>query len=361
MAAMEPHWDIFCRVIDNYGDIGVCWRLARQLKGEHGISVRLWVDDLLSLETLCQATVFDGQRLEGVEIRHWPAAFPATDAADVVIEAFACDLPPAYLDAMARRATQPRWINLEYLSAEAWVEECHGLASPHPALALTKHFFFPGFTPRTGGLLREANLFRKRDAFASSLPPQDRLNVSLFCYDTAPVGELLDIWASGSIPVRCLVPPGKPLAAVKRHLGSDGPWELGNLRVEPIPFLPQADFDLLLWRCAVNFIRGEDSFVRAQWAAKPFVWHIYPQEDGAHLAKLDAFLARYAEPLPAAAADAATRLFHAWNTGEGLPAAWEAYLAHLPALERHGRDWAQALATQNDLAANLVKFCGGKL
>ena len=25
------HWDMFCRVIDNYGDIGVCWRLAADL------------------------------------------------------------------------------------------------------------------------------------------------------------------------------------------------------------------------------------------------------------------------------------------------------------------------------------------
>ncbi|MBY0444112.1 MAG: elongation factor P maturation arginine rhamnosyltransferase EarP, partial [Burkholderiales bacterium] len=37
-------WDIFCRVIDNYGDIGVCWRLARQLSFEHGFAVRLMVD-----------------------------------------------------------------------------------------------------------------------------------------------------------------------------------------------------------------------------------------------------------------------------------------------------------------------------
>jgi hypothetical protein len=28
MPAMQLHWDIFCRVIDNFGDIGVCWRLA---------------------------------------------------------------------------------------------------------------------------------------------------------------------------------------------------------------------------------------------------------------------------------------------------------------------------------------------
>ena len=45
-------WDIFCTVVDNYGDIGVCWRLARQLAAEHGFAVRLWVDDLASFARL---------------------------------------------------------------------------------------------------------------------------------------------------------------------------------------------------------------------------------------------------------------------------------------------------------------------
>ena len=28
---MRVTWDIFCSVVDNFGDIGVTWRLARQL------------------------------------------------------------------------------------------------------------------------------------------------------------------------------------------------------------------------------------------------------------------------------------------------------------------------------------------
>ena len=36
--------DLFCRVIDNWGDAGVCWRLARQLVRERGAQVRLWID-----------------------------------------------------------------------------------------------------------------------------------------------------------------------------------------------------------------------------------------------------------------------------------------------------------------------------
>ena len=43
---LMPAIDLFCRVVDNYGDIGVCWRLARQLDTEHDCKVRLIVDDL---------------------------------------------------------------------------------------------------------------------------------------------------------------------------------------------------------------------------------------------------------------------------------------------------------------------------
>lgn len=363
MGAMQRHWDIFCRVIDNFGDIGVCWRLARQLRAEYGALVRLWVDDLAALASLCPSPSPQqaNQTLEGIEIKHWCDPWLPVEAADVVIEAFACELPKYYLQAMAKRTSPPCWINLEYLSAEAWVEDCHGLASPHPSLPLTKYFFFPGFTPQTGGLLREAGAMAQRRAFSGIYTVDCPLEISLFCYDMAPVGELLDTWAAGERPIRCLVPEGKPLLAVKRHFQGDGPWHRGNLEVIPIPFVPQADFDDLLRRCDINFVRGEDSFVRAQWAAKPFVWHIYPQAENAHLPKLEAFLDIYTAGLPAAASAAAKHLFFAWNSGQGLPAAWNDFISQLPVLARQAKPWADSLAAQGDLAGKLVKFCRGKL
>lgn len=363
MAPMQARWDIFCRVIDNYGDIGVCWRLARQLVAEHGLAVRLWVDDLAALAPM-QPVIrpeAESQSAAGVEIRRWPEAFPGADAADVVIEAFACDLPENYLQAMARRNPTPRWINLEYLSAESWVEGCHGLASPHPRLPLSKHFFFPGLTAKTGGLLWESGLLAERDTYCATLTPREALEFSLFCYDTAPVGELLDAWTDSNRPIICHVPPGKPLAAVATHLGGSGPWRRGSLTVQPIPFLPQPEYDRLLWRCDLNFVRGEDSFVRAQWAARPFVWHIYPQEDAAHLAKLDAYLDRYVQGLPPDATEALRAFFHAWNHGAGIAVRWPAFLVQLPAIASHNRRWADALASQPDLATSLVKFCANRL
>lgn len=363
MAPMQPNWDIFCRVIDNYGDIGVCWRLARQLANEHGRRVRLWVDDLHSLQPLCPETdvALAVQACRGVEIRHWVEPVAVDRVGEVIIEAFGCDLPASVVAGMARKSPRPCWINLEYLTAEAWAEGCHGMASPHPSLPLVKYFYFPGFSPASGGLLRERGLLAARDAEMARLPRSEGLDVSMFCYESAPVGELLDLLARSPTAVRLHVAPGQPLAAVAARFGGSGPWRRGELTVIPFDFLPQDDFDRLLWRCDINFVRGEDSFVRAQWAARPFVWQAYRQADEAHMAKLRAFLAQYVAGLGAACAAAAVDLFQAWNSGHGLGRAWESFLAARPEIAQHNRHWAERLAGHPDLAAALVKFCAGKV
>src|SRR5436190_18143119 len=125
-------FDIFCKVVDNFGDAGVSWRLARQLVREHDIAVTLWIDALASLAKIAPDVdrVRDDQVHAGVRIRAWTEPFCHFDLPDVVIEAFGCGLPQAYLDAMVAAPRPPVWINLEYLSAEPWVESAHGLPSP---------------------------------------------------------------------------------------------------------------------------------------------------------------------------------------------------------------------------------------
>lgn len=374
---MPQHWDIFCQVVDNYGDIGVCWRLARQLATEHRIEVRLWVDDLGSLQRICPETNPQAgiQHHGNVEIRHWSTPFPDVATAQVVIEAFGCELPAAYQAAMAQVQKKPVWINLEYLSAEPWVEGCHALPSPHPRLPLNKTFFFPGFTPATGGLLRESGLLARRDdlqqtparlRLALNLPdpPESTLTVSLFCYDNAPVSDLLTAWQRATTPVCCLLPEGRALAPVARHFGLPAltpgdTVQRGNLTLHVLPFLRQEDYDLLLWTCDCNFVRGEDSFVRAQWAGRPMVWQIYVQAENAHLIKLDTFLDRYCAGLPPQTADAVRRLHHGWNTN--APLCWDDFIHHRAALEAHATAWSYSLARQADLVSNLVIFCKNRV
>jgi uncharacterized repeat protein (TIGR03837 family) len=368
---------LFCKVVDNFGDIGICWRLARQLQREHAIAVTLWVDDLHSFARLCPQldTGAALQQCEGVTVRHWrdqDGLFTPAEVADIVIEFFACDIPPGYIGAMAERAPRPLWFNLEGLSAEAWVEGCHTLPSTHPRLPLVKHFFFPGFTAKTGGLLREAALLQERAAFQADQAAMAAFlarygvmaaemaatRVSLFCYPHAPLAALFDAWRQGGAALLCLVPEGVAVEAVEAFLG--GPARpgaaltRGALSVRVIPFVAQPDYDRLLWACDLNFVRGEDSFVRAQWAGRPFIWHIYPQDENLHHVKLRAFLQRYAGPGASLAA-----LALGWN-GAQQPADWAAlwrqFQADMAQLARHADHWEGQMLALGDLASNLMKF-----
>lgn len=368
-------WDIFCTVVDNYGDIGTCWRLAQQLANEHAADVRLWVDQLQSFAQFCPAVSAnaDAQHVGRIEIRHWRSDFPKVEVADVVIEAFACELPETYIAAMARRTVAPVWINLEYLSAETWVEDCHRLPSLRTRWPLTKYFFFPGFTPRTGGLLRERNLLADRAAFdwaaeakfwySVGLPArsQGELRVSMFCYQNASLPDLLQCWADGPDAVTVLATPGPAANQMAGWFGEPlppgTPMRRSSLTAYALPFLPQSSFDRLLWACDVNFVRGEDSFVRAQWAGRPFVWQIYPQTEEVHLVKLEAFLERYLDRFEKSAV--VRRSWHAWNGRGNIASVWPDFASNRMAIEQHGKVWASTLDQMGDLADNLVCFVRG--
>jgi uncharacterized repeat protein (TIGR03837 family) len=373
-----PSLALFCKVIDNYGDIGICWRLARQLQQEHGIAVALWVDDLRSFRRICPEVDIDAdvQQIAGVTVRHWrnqDGVFAPDEVADIVIEFFACDIPPGYITAMAARTPRPVWLNLEGLTAEEWVEGCHRLPSMHPQLPLTKHFFFPGFTGKTGGLLREAMLDARRAQFQSDTAAMagflgqfgvtqremGGLRISLFCYPHAPVAALFDAWRHGDRPVTCLVPEGVAAETVQAFLHTDArpgaSRTVGALTLRVLPFVPQPDYDRLLWACDLNFVRGEDSFVRAQWAGRPFVWHIYPQDENLHHRKLRAFLQRYASDIDS------LRHFSLSCNGAGEPTAdwthlWSALQADMTRMADRAAEWEREMLANGDLAANLLEF-----
>ena len=342
-------WDIFCRVIDNYGDAGVCWRLARALELA-GEQVRLWIDEPLVLDQLEPA---DGR--PPIKICPWPTdsqTFTAHDVADVVIEAFACDPPAGYVTAMADLALTgraPVWINLEYLSAEDWIGSHHKMPSPHPRYPLVKHFYFPGFTPDSGGLIRESHISSDPKTPATCSP----LRIFLFGYHQ----PALPGWISAQRNAVLAVAPG-PLAKQMAALSAAIPE---GCQIEWLPFVPQSTFDAVLQANDLLFVRGEDSFVRAQWAAKPVFWQIYPQADDAHLAKLSAFYERYLDPeiLDSQRRSCFMRFILAWN-GLADPAAcsllWPEILDLLPLLQQNALIWREKLLQQADLVSQLRAF-----
>lgn len=374
--------DLFCRVIDNYGDAGVCWRLARQLAKEYSVQVRLWIDQIAVWEKIVSGLGLQSttRLVCGVEVREWSDPFSMEEALplpDVVIEGFGCRLPDGYISAMAAGQVQPVWINMEYLSAESWVDDCHEMVSMQSGLPLKKYFFFPGFSPKTGGLIRENHLPMTRRQFQQNNAGRTALFnhlgvredaayfMSLFCYDNAPVSLLFEMLAQQCRKtVCCMVPEGVAVRQVSLFLNmqarAGSARRKGQLTVRVIPFVDQDEYDRLLWSCDLNIVRGEDSFVRAQWAARPFIWHIYPQEDAAHVPKLHAFLDRYLPGLSAFSAETVRKAWAVWNgmeMTEKAAAVWEdMFFAMRSEMARHAIAWEGKLAEKENFAASLFRF-----
>jgi uncharacterized repeat protein (TIGR03837 family) len=326
-------WDIFCRVIDNYGDLGVCWRLSADLAAR-GQTVRLWVDDASALEWMAPGAL-QGQ-WPGIAVIPWHTMqdnnyLETLLPADVWVEGFGCEIAIEMIANMAINTTatgnfcpkNPVWINLEYLSAEPYVQKSHNLPSPvlhGPAQGCIKHFYFPGFTPGTGGLLREPGLGQRQQQFNTEVDriqwlgqlgklgqltqlnqlgidvqPDERW-VSLFCYEPAVLAHWLGQLAQLPGKTRLLVTHGRAQAATQAALLQTTLLQ-PTVSITYLPALSQLAYDQLLWCCDINCVRGEDSLVRALWAGKPLLWQAYPQSDAGHRPKIDAFL-DWLEPAP---------------------------------------------------------------
>jgi uncharacterized repeat protein (TIGR03837 family) len=368
--------DIFCKIIDNFGDIGVCWRLAKQLTQEYHHKVRLFVDDLNTFKQLRpQVNIFlSEQVIDQIQILNWTKAdFKRVHPGQVVIEAFACDIPEDYIFNMSRLKSKPTWINIEYLSAEAWTEEIHKMPSPHPHYALKKYFFVPGFLKATGGLLRENSFLPRIQALKRSpelqrqiwvklglRPPRDNeFQIFLFCYDKKIISLLQEL-TQWDKPVRLLVPPGKPTDSINKSWGKplekDGRLWWGSLEIEAVPFVEPDFFDEILSQCDFAIIRGEDSFVRVQHLGVPFLWNIYPQDDNAHRIKMLAFLKLYKEHMSEDLAEGLERLWIAFDAEENLSKDIKLLSDRYSELKMGADSWARALAQQTQLTQNLLEF-----
>lgn len=355
--------DIFCSVVDNFGDIGVCWRLSKQLAVEHKLAVRLFVDDMDSANAIVPTD------RSGVQVIHWTSEIDYDSAADMVIEAFACPLPDNVIAAMV--AKKSVWIDLEYLSAEDWVAGCHAIPSKHPSTNLIKTLFFPGFDGDAGGVIRENDLISRKNAFLSDenaqnlwrqahfIPEIDHkyMDISLFHYKTAPFDRLIEDMVRVNKPIRLFKPVRAP---------ENAPKQVGLVQIIEIPFLSQVDYDYLLWTCDFNFVRGEDSFVRAQLAEKPFIWNIYVQDEDAHLIKLRAFLEKIRPFYDKVSFERLANLHELWNEeGQILTKhsgdVWGESLQSLAGLKSGAQNWSTYLCNQVDLSTQLLAFANTQI
>jgi uncharacterized repeat protein (TIGR03837 family) len=358
---------IYCSVVDNFGDIGVCWRLAKQLRAEYGWQSVLWVDDWASARALLPALGADARaaQVDDVVLRPWSEVDAPVDCTgDVFVEGFACTPPAAALEQLRTRADKPVWVNLEYFSAEAWVDRTHGLSGWIDERDARRWFFVPGVTAHSGGMLRERDLLTRCAAWTAVdaarltrelglVQSPDQRTLLCFAYAHAPYDALCaalrdapaTVWLCGRYS--------------QRGLHADLRAGAGESRFVDAPFVPHARFDSLLWSADALFVRGEDSLLRALWSGKPMIWQIYPQDADAHVPKLDAWLTHYLSGWPESLATLLRDAHAAWNRLSGAPDFEHVWRALLPQWDAW-RVWSlrsrDRLALGDDLARRFTAF-----
>ena len=224
--------------------------------------------------------------------------------------------------------TSPAWFNIDYFSAEDWIEDCHLVPSIDPATGLIKTNYFPGVTEKSGGLIIEKDYEHSKHLFLSKQPKNpNALRVLFFAYPYGPIEKIAQALCEAKRPIELSVTQceaGKLLAkALSKRTNS-------RVTVNCLPFVSQKDFDPLLWSSDIVFIRGEDSASRAMIAGVPFLWHIYHQDDDVHMLTLRALEGRFENCFEVKA------LFQKWcnlqeamNEGEFNPELFSALLVGL--------------------------------
>jgi len=359
--------DIFCKVVDNYGDAGFCWRLTRRLTeilaSNHFTvnenKVRLFCDDIPLMKKLAGEAMIAKLKPLGLIIESWDQAeiiISKNEMPEVVLETFSCDLPEHYLNKISDSVL----INVEYLSAEPWIEGMHGLATlPSLPNQHLRYFYYPGFNHRTGGLLEKSGLVSNDtihstvlDELLKEIRPESTV-ISIFNYGRENFTDFLDQLMNQGTKADLFICYGKAQEAVTKWLGKplNRRTNLGQMQFIPTPFVNQDEYDTLLARCDLNWVRGEDSFVRAQWAAKPFIWDIYPQEDQVHLDKLEAFLNIY---LPKDNPQLAQKIINMMKN-HAIDTWWD----DISNINSYAQEWANTLHSgqfDSDLGVRIINF-----
>jgi uncharacterized repeat protein (TIGR03837 family) len=353
---------LLCKVIDFFGDVGVAWRIAKQLQVDFNVEVHLLIDDLVTCQRLIPSInpSLKKQTIERIAIHQCDfeehsESLPLPPA--FVFNLFNIDLPHTYKNLIRREKS--KYIVIEYLSAEPWVDNFHLKPSIDPESGLIKTFFYPGFTNQTGGLIREKNLLSRRQSF--DLVEREKFiellggdtdfyTISLFYYPKQNINMFLDVMNNLGKPIQFFV-PGYLFDLLKLAR------EYQHLRIVPYRFLSHEDFDKLLWSCDFNFVRGEDSWMRALWAGKPFIWQPYIQENNIHLIKLKAFLKRYCEACDQDLSEILIKMHDDWSNNKFNEVLWCDFFKQQARLEVFALKQSDHYFKQASFVESLVDYC----
>ena len=291
---------VLCKVVDNFGDIGVVWRLccqlSNQIKKENLTSkINLIVDDLVSFNKICNSVDSNKsfQIVDNINIFNWNDEklcydeFSKNDGENlsVILEVFQCGRPSwmekiLFEDKLNRTV---QIIMIDYLTAEKYAEDFHCLQSLTRSSKVQKVNFMPGFTNKTGGLIIDSEWEQLCDY---------KNNKTLLCFTYDRNWDALaNACKKSNYIEKVLIAPGKGFNSLKKSFYSYFIKD-SNLKIEELSFMNQNKWDKMLKNCGVLFIRGEESMSRACLSGIPFVWHAYPQSDEYQLIKVRALLER---------------------------------------------------------------------
>ena len=291
---------VLCKVVDNFGDIGVVWRLccqlSNQIKKENLTSkINLIVDDLASFNKICNSVDFSKsfQVIDEINIYNWNDEklcydeFSKNDGENlsVILEVFQCGRP-AWMEKILFEDKLNRTVQIimiDYLTAEKYAEDFHCLQSLTRSSKVQKVNFMPGFTNKTGGLIIDSEWEHFCDY-------QNNKTLLCFTYDRN-WDALANACKKSNYIEKVLIAPGKGFESLKKSFYSNFIKD-SNLKIEELSFMNQKEWDKMLKNCGVLFIRGEESMSRACLSGIPFVWHAYPQSNEYQLIKVRALLER---------------------------------------------------------------------
>ena len=306
---------VLCKVVDNFGDIGVVFRLCRALSElKKNLEIRLVVSNLDSFAKISKGidSTKTFQEFRGWKVFDWndnalcKKEF-SKNPPEFILECFQCGRP----EWLEELLFSPQFnlnvqiVNVEYLTAESWADDFHLLKSGTRSAKIKKINFMPGFTKKTGGLILDKNFMRclSEKKFALNLVKQN-LDKKILSKDFSDSFKILifsypknfDFLASAIKEFSFLK---KIIVFVASGAGADSAKiSLKKFKVDFVclPFMQQEVWDAFLSLMDFSFVRGEDSFSRCCLLGNPFIWNIYPQEEEFHIVKLNAFLQKIKIP-----------------------------------------------------------------
>ncbi len=306
---------VLCKVVDNFGDIGVVFRLCRALSElKKNLEIRLVVSNLDSFVKISKGidSTKTFQEFRGWKVFDWNDSALckkefSKNPPEFILECFQCGRP----EWLEELLFSPQFnlnvqiVNVEYLTAESWADDFHLLKSGTRSAKIKKINFMPGFTKKTGGLILDKNFMRclSEKKFALNLVKQN-LDKKILSEDFSDSFKILifsypknfDFLASAIKEFSFLK---KIIVFVASGAGADSAKiSLKKFKVDFVclPFMQQEVWDAFLSLMDFSFVRGEDSFSRCCLLGNPFIWNIYPQEEEFHIVKLNAFLQKIKIP-----------------------------------------------------------------